>query len=86
MTGSDPNPIPSRQERKTCHAKRDEYFACLDKHNIANPVVAGTVCEDLRKLMYEKCPEAWADYFQKLRVMKRRQERLYQDRPLEGKK
>ncbi|KAJ2486817.1 hypothetical protein IWW37_005482 [Coemansia sp. RSA 2050] len=31
-------------------------------------------CEDLRKAMYENCPETWATYFIQLRTMKRRQE------------
>ncbi|KAJ1839291.1 hypothetical protein LPJ70_005115 [Coemansia sp. RSA 2708] len=73
--------MPARQERKLCHQKRDAYYQCLDKHGIEDPATAGTTCQELRQTMHANCPEAWADYFEKLRAMKKRQERLYKDRP-----
>ncbi|KAJ1962212.1 hypothetical protein GGI12_002783 [Dipsacomyces acuminosporus] len=75
--GSNP-PVPTRKERKLCHAKRDEYYACLDKHSIDDPATAGTLCQDLRKLMFEKCPESWATYFEQLRAMEKQKEKAYQ--------
>ncbi|KAJ2867659.1 hypothetical protein GGI22_001008 [Coemansia erecta] len=78
-TGRDGNnpPIPTRSQRKQCHAKRDEYFACLDKNAIDNPDKAGTVCADLRATMYKECPEAWAVYFGKLRTMQKQKEKMF---------
>ncbi|KAJ1668798.1 hypothetical protein IW140_000134 [Coemansia sp. RSA 1813] len=74
--GNNP-PIPTRSQRKACHAKRDEYFACLDKNAIDDPEKAGAVCSGLRKAMYAECPESWADYFGKLRVMQKQKEQFF---------
>ncbi|KAJ1858106.1 hypothetical protein GGH12_001747 [Coemansia sp. RSA 1822] len=76
-----PHPVFTREQRKTCHAKRDALFECLDENNIADPEKAGETCKDLRKIMYEKCPLVWANYFEKLRAMQKRKEQLYVDRP-----
>lgn len=35
-TSETPQP-PSREQRQLCWNKRDEYFACLDKHGIIQP-------------------------------------------------
>ncbi|KAI9503178.1 hypothetical protein GGI25_001897 [Coemansia spiralis] len=74
-TGSPP--ILTRAERQRCHAKRDEYFACLDTNNIDNPYRAGSACQDLREKMLAECPESWAAYFQKLRVMQRQRDKVF---------
>ncbi|KAJ2136914.1 hypothetical protein IW136_003722 [Coemansia sp. RSA 678] len=54
--GSQTHPVFTRAQRKTCHAKRDAFFECLDANNIADPDKAGETCKDLRRIMYEKCP------------------------------
>ncbi|KAJ2703209.1 hypothetical protein FB645_004010 [Coemansia sp. IMI 203386] len=70
-------PVPSRSERKACHAKRDAYFACLDKNNVAFPDKRGTLCEDLRNGMFKTCPEVWSSYFEQLRTMQKQKELAY---------
>ncbi|KAJ1647378.1 hypothetical protein J3B02_001909 [Coemansia erecta] len=70
-------PVPSRSERKACHAKRDAYFTCLDKNNIAFPDKRGTLCEDLRSDMFRACPEVWSTYFEQLRTMQKQKELAY---------
>ncbi|KAI7821844.1 cytochrome oxidase c subunit VIb-domain-containing protein [Kickxella alabastrina] len=69
--------VPSRSERKICHAKRDAYFKCLDDNGIDIPAKRGSFCEDLRKSMFDGCPEVWANYFEQLRTMNKQKELAY---------
>ncbi|KAJ2378387.1 hypothetical protein GGI05_006731, partial [Coemansia sp. RSA 2603] len=68
---------PTRAERKACHAKRDAYFSCLDSNNIVSLEQRGTLCEDLRQVMFKGCPEVWANYFEQLREMQKKKEFAY---------
>ncbi|KAJ2547744.1 hypothetical protein EV175_005093 [Coemansia sp. RSA 1933] len=74
--GNNP-PILTRAQRKGCHAQRDKYFECLDSKGIDDPEKAGSACAELRKTMYAECPEAWATYFEKLRAMRKEQEKYF---------
>lgn len=61
---STPKP-PSREERKRCWFVRDQYFACLDKHNITDPTVVeknpekAKDCLEFKKLYEEGCIASW---------------------------
>ncbi|KAJ2659603.1 hypothetical protein IWW48_003442 [Coemansia sp. RSA 1200] len=77
--GSNP-PVPTRTQRKQCHARRDEFFACLDANGIENPDKAaaeGTRCAALRTAMHEVCLESWATYFEKLRMMQIQKAKIF---------
>ncbi|KAJ2780048.1 hypothetical protein H4R18_003663 [Coemansia javaensis] len=78
-------PVPTREERKACHGRRDAYFACLDARGIDDPGAAGAACAELRRAMHDTCPKAWASYFEQLRAMQRKKARLYQDTAAPGK-
>lgn len=81
-TGAAP---PNRQERKKCWAARDAYFACLDFHNIDDPLrdpnlADRTLCRDQARQFDEDCSTQWVKYFKQWRVAdlqkKRRLEEL----------
>ncbi|KAJ2083547.1 hypothetical protein H4R24_000710 [Coemansia sp. RSA 988] len=75
-------PIPSRAQRKHCHALRDTYFSCLDANNIEDPADRGKLCAKERENMFNSgCPKSWFTYFEELRAMKIKQERMYRDMP-----
>lgn len=62
MTESKP---PSREERKRCWFLRDEYFECLNKCNIRDPVTVektpekASECLELKKKYEEGCMASW---------------------------
>ncbi|KAG0743678.1 hypothetical protein G6F57_006199 [Rhizopus arrhizus] len=76
MTESKP---PSREERKRCWFLRDEYFECLNKCNIRDPVTVektpekASECLELKKKYEEGCMASWVEYFNKRRVLDLRQ-------------
>ncbi|KAJ2504076.1 hypothetical protein GGI11_007498 [Coemansia sp. RSA 2049] len=72
-------PVPTRGQRKQCHARRDAFFACLDANGIESPERAadGAECAALRSAMHEVCLESWATYFEKLRMMQIQKARIF---------
>ncbi|KAI8096643.1 cytochrome c oxidase, subunit VIb [Halteromyces radiatus] len=76
---STPDKPPTREERKKCWKLRDEYFACLDKLNILDPVLVekqpdrATSCLDKKKHYEDACMASWVEYFNKRRVLDERQ-------------
>ncbi|KAJ2725437.1 hypothetical protein GGI07_001316 [Coemansia sp. Benny D115] len=62
MSDSQAPPVPSRKEHS---------------NNIDYPEERGTFCNDLRKAMFDSCPEVWANYFEQLRAMKKQKEKFY---------
>ncbi|KAI8972074.1 cytochrome c oxidase, subunit VIb [Pilobolus umbonatus] len=71
---------PTRAERKQCWFLRDEYFKCLDKCDILDPTVVDTSpekapsCLELKKQYEQGCMASWVEYFNKRRVLDRRQQ------------
>ncbi|KAH7029099.1 cytochrome oxidase c subunit VIb-domain-containing protein [Microdochium trichocladiopsis] len=65
---------PDRSERKRCWEARDNYFACLDKHDIIDSVngdgkkLADKNCAAENKVFEQDCATAWVAYFKKFRV------------------
>jgi len=65
---------PDRSERKRCWEARDKYFACLDRHDVIDPVtgegkaVADKNCAAEDAVFGQDCATAWVAYFKKFRV------------------
>ncbi|KAG0745382.1 hypothetical protein G6F57_004357 [Rhizopus arrhizus] len=78
MAEAGPKP-PSREERKRCWFLRDQYFECLDKCNIRDPVTVekapekASECLELKKNYEDGCMASWVEYFNKRRVLDLRQ-------------
>lgn len=56
---------PTRQQRQQCWKVRDEYFACLDRLNIIDPVTVekdpsqASACLDKKKVYEDECMASW---------------------------
>ncbi|KAI8370496.1 cytochrome oxidase c subunit VIb-domain-containing protein [Radiomyces spectabilis] len=76
-----PTKPPTREQRKQCWKVRDEYFACLDKLNIIDPVVVekspekAQACLEKKKKYEDDCMASWVEYFNKRRVLDVQQKR-----------
>ncbi|KAL1927443.1 hypothetical protein VTP01DRAFT_3680 [Rhizomucor pusillus] len=70
---------PTRQQRQVCWKLRDEYFACLDRLNIVDPVAVekdpeqAKDCLESKKKYEDACMASWVEYFNKRRVLDVRQ-------------
>ena len=73
---------PSRSKREQCWASRDAYFACLDKHNIENPLdpekakIASKNCAAEDKQFSKDCVASWVKYFKEKRPFDIKKERM----------
>lgn len=56
-------PAPTGEERRRCHAARDNYFACLSSNNDNE-----SACIKEKELYDSVCPAVWVNYFAKKRV------------------
>jgi len=60
---------PDRSERKRCWEARDKYFACLDRHDVIDPVtgegkaVADKNCAAEDAVFGQDCATAWVCLF-----------------------
>ncbi|RPA99501.1 hypothetical protein L873DRAFT_1683932 [Choiromyces venosus 120613-1] len=79
---------PNRSQRTLCWAARDQFFACLDKHNILDPLKnakeSKSFCGPEKASFEKECKGSWVDYFKKHRVMKRHREAMLKKLEEEG--
>lgn len=58
--------------RKVCWEARDNFFACLDKHNIEDAIKndkeAKSKCSAENKQFEKDCIKSWVEYFKQRRV------------------
>ncbi|KAK8137982.1 oxidoreductase-like protein [Apiospora sp. TS-2023a] len=65
---------PDRSERKKCWEARDQFYGCLDKHNVIDSLngdgkkTAEKQCAPENKQFEQDCAAAWVTYFKKFRV------------------
>ncbi|KAI1332286.1 cytochrome oxidase c subunit VIb-domain-containing protein [Xylariaceae sp. FL0255] len=65
---------PDRNERKQCWDARDNYFKCLDKHEVIDALegegkkTSNKYCAAEDKAFQQDCATAWVTYFKKFRV------------------
>ncbi|KAI2467350.1 cytochrome oxidase c subunit VIb-domain-containing protein [Annulohypoxylon bovei var. microspora] len=65
---------PDRTERKQCWDARDDFFKCLDKHDVIDSLngdgkkIAEKQCSKESKGFEENCATAWVSYFKRYRV------------------
>ncbi|TID28796.1 hypothetical protein CANINC_002315 [Pichia inconspicua] len=76
---------PSRSKREVCWLARDKYFACLDKHNIENPLdpakakLSDKYCGSEDKEFKKDCIASWVKYFKEKRPFDIKKERMLQE-------
>jgi len=87
-TNSTPPIAPSRSQRALCWATRDQFFACLDKHNILdplkNPKESKSFCGPEEASFEKECKGSWVEYFKKRRVMEHNREAMLKKLQEEG--
>ncbi|KAG0634081.1 cytochrome oxidase c subunit VIb-domain-containing protein, partial [Tuber brumale] len=87
-TSSNPPIAPSRSQRALCWAARDQFFACLDKHNILdplkNPKASKSFCGPEDTSFEKECKGSWVEYFKKRRVMEHNREAMLKRLQEEG--
>jgi len=60
---------PDRSERKQCWDARDNFYKCLDKHDVIDSLIeegkktADTHCAQEDKAFQENCASAWVSIF-----------------------
>lgn len=65
---------PDRSERKRCWDARDEFYACLDKHNVIDALsdegkkIVDKECVPEHKKFEQNCASTWVTYFKRYRV------------------
>ncbi|KAI0114247.1 cytochrome oxidase c subunit VIb-domain-containing protein [Hypoxylon sp. NC0597] len=65
---------PDRTERKQCWDARDNFYKCLDKHNVIDSLngdgkkIAEKECAQENKAFEGNCASAWVTYFKRYRV------------------
>ncbi|KAI1430786.1 oxidoreductase-like protein [Xylaria sp. CBS 124048] len=65
---------PDRNERKQCWDARDNFYKCLDKHDVIDALTgegkkkADSHCASEDKAFQQDCAAAWVTYFKKYRV------------------
>ncbi|KAI1102142.1 cytochrome oxidase c subunit VIb-domain-containing protein [Jackrogersella minutella] len=65
---------PDRTERKQCWDARDNFYSCLDKHDVIDSLngdgkkIAEKQCAKENKAFEENCASAWVTYFKRYRV------------------
>ncbi|KAI9498008.1 cytochrome c oxidase, subunit VIb [Zychaea mexicana] len=75
MTAAENAKPPTRQQRQHCWKLRDEYFACLDKLSIVDPVIVekeptkAKECLEKKSQYEDACMASWVEYFNKRRVL-----------------
>ncbi|KAI5776875.1 cytochrome oxidase c subunit VIb-domain-containing protein [Geopyxis carbonaria] len=91
--GATPNAngiAPTRTQRAKCWEGRDAFFACLDAHNIVDPLkpgdkeTASKVCAAQERQFEGACVASWVEYFKKRRVMEINREAMLAKLKTEG--
>ncbi|KAI1385753.1 cytochrome oxidase c subunit VIb-domain-containing protein [Hypoxylon trugodes] len=65
---------PDRTERKQCWDARDNFYQCLDRHNVIDSLngegkkIADKQCAQENKAFEQNCASAWVTYFKRYRV------------------
>ncbi|KAL7619573.1 hypothetical protein AAE478_010114 [Parahypoxylon ruwenzoriense] len=65
---------PDRTERKQCWDARDNFYRCLDKHDVIDSLngdgkkIAEKQCASEHRAFEENCASAWVTYFKRYRV------------------
>lgn len=72
-----------RASRTKCWEGRDDFFKCLDKHDIVDPIKdapkANASCST-EKLSFEaNCVATWVEYFSKKRVLEMQREAMIKE-------
>ncbi|KAI1742435.1 oxidoreductase-like protein [Xylaria scruposa] len=80
---------PDRSERRQCWDARDNFYRCLDKHDVIDSLsgtgkkTADKHCAQEDAAFQDNCATAWVTYFKKYRVAeyqkKKTLERLQQE-------
>ncbi|KAI0418958.1 hypothetical protein EKO27_g4255 [Xylaria grammica] len=65
---------PDRSERRQCWDARDNFYRCLDKHEVIDSLTgdgkktADKHCAQEDRAFQENCANAWVTYFKKYRI------------------
>ncbi|RKF56065.1 Cytochrome c oxidase subunit 6B-like protein new16 [Golovinomyces cichoracearum] len=63
---------PDRSKREKCWLARDNFFSCLDKHNIVDSIreknKVDKVCRNENTSFEADCISSWVTYFKQRRV------------------
>lgn len=77
-----------RASRQKCWQGRDDFFKCLDKHEIIDPIKDEAKAKNLcstEKLSFEaNCVATWVDYFSKKRVLEIQRENMIKEAQKRG--
>ncbi|XP_037915920.1 cytochrome c oxidase assembly factor 6 homolog [Hermetia illucens] len=69
--------FPNKSDRERCWSARDEYWRCLDQHNVTDDKVPDQ-CKELRKLFEKNCPSQWVKHFDRKRLYEQFQAKMNQ--------
>ncbi|PUU77185.1 cytochrome oxidase c subunit VIb-domain-containing protein [Tuber borchii] len=87
-TSSTPPTAPTREQRALCWTARDQFFACLDKNNILDPLKnskeSKSFCSSEDASFQKECRGSWVEHFKKRRVMEHNREAMLKRLQEEG--
>ncbi|KAI1204209.1 cytochrome oxidase c subunit VIb-domain-containing protein [Annulohypoxylon truncatum] len=81
---------PDRTERKQCWDARDEFYRCLDKHDVIDSTkgdgkkIAEKQCGKENRGFEDNCAAAWVNYFKRYRVAEHQKKEAYEKLEREG--
>ncbi|KAI2624448.1 oxidoreductase-like protein [Xylaria nigripes] len=81
---------PDRSERKQCWDARDNFYKCLDKHEVIDSLTgegkktADKNCAQEDKAFQENCASAWVTYFKKYRLAEHQKKKTLERLQKEG--
>jgi cytochrome c oxidase assembly factor 6 len=77
-----------KSSRQHCWDARDQYFACLEKHNIDNDITdsksAQKNCKPEDDFFQQQCISSWVKYFREKRISDIKKNRRIQELEGEG--
>ncbi|KAI0895226.1 cytochrome oxidase c subunit VIb-domain-containing protein [Annulohypoxylon nitens] len=81
---------PDRTERKKCWDARDEFYKCLDKHDVIDSTkdegkkIAEKQCAKENKNFEDNCAAAWVNYFKRYRLAEYQKKKTIEQLEKEG--
>ncbi|OTB01983.1 hypothetical protein M426DRAFT_323065 [Hypoxylon sp. CI-4A] len=81
---------PDRTERKQCWDARDNFYKCLDKHEVIDSLngdgkkIAEKHCSSENKAFEENCASAWVTYFKRYRIADYQKKKTFERLEKEG--
>ncbi|KAI1812833.1 oxidoreductase-like protein [Poronia punctata] len=81
---------PDRTERKHCWEARDNFYRCLDKHDVIDSLTgdgkktAEKECAQENKAFNENCASAWVTHFKRYRVADIQKKKMLEKLQKEG--